>query len=232
MPAETPDALARELETYLASKISGARDLRVEVLGRIASGFSRENWPFDVEWQEADQTKRRKLILRRDPPASVIDTPREAEFLLLRALAATEVPTPEVCWLESDGAAFGRPSLIMERVEGIVDARVLTDDNSLGLDRDARLRLARRYCEILAQIHALDWRALGLDRPLGIAEGNAAAAELERTLRFVASAALEPHPEVAEVTAWLRSRTPPSNRRVLVHGDFRPENTILRGEHV
>ncbi|MGH7803643.1 MAG: phosphotransferase family protein [Candidatus Binatia bacterium] len=226
--------LARKLERYLGAQVEGAKDLRVEVKGRISRGYSRENWLFDAEWREGGEAVRRKLILRRDPPGgvSVVDTAREPEFRVLRALERTEIPVPRAHWLETTGEWLERPFLVLERYEGTVDPRILTDASPLGIDRDARVRLAGRFCELLAKIHRLDWRALGLGEIFAVPNGNPAELELRRAVEFVERSLLEPQPELFEVIGWLERHVPPAGRVALVHGDFRAENAIVDGERI
>lgn len=226
--------LARKLERYLSTKIAGAEGLRVEVKGRIARGYSRENWLFDAEWRELGRAVHRKLILRRDPPGgvSVVDTAREPEFRVLRALERTEIPVPRAHWLETTGEWVDRPFLVLERYEGTASPLILTDASPLGIDRDARVRLAGRFCEVLASIHRLDWQALGLGEIFEVPRGNAAEFELRRSTELMERSVLEPQPELAEVIGWLERHVPPPGRVALVHGDFRAENAIVDGEKI
>src|SRR5439155_19631788 len=43
---------------------------------------------------------------------------------------------------------------------------------------------------------------------------------------------IEPHPELDVVAAWLRSNAPRPQTTVLVHGDFKPGNALLRGDRI
>jgi aminoglycoside phosphotransferase (APT) family kinase protein len=226
--------LARKLERYLATQLEGATELRVDVKGRISRGYSRENWLFDAEWRERGEAIRRKLILRRDPPGgtSVVETAREPEFRVLRALETTEIPVPRAHWLETTGEWLDRPFLVLERYEGTVGPTILTDTSPLGIDRDARVRLAGRFCELLAKIHRLDWRALGLAEIYEVPPGNPAEFELQRVIAFTERSLLEPQPELVEVIGWLERHLPKNGRVSLVHGDFRAENAIVDGERI
>ncbi|MHB8530548.1 MAG: phosphotransferase family protein, partial [Caulobacteraceae bacterium] len=62
--------LADRLEAYL-TRTSGAAT-RVEGLARISGGASRETYRFDA----VRGGERQALILRRDPPGSLIETDR------------------------------------------------------------------------------------------------------------------------------------------------------------
>ena len=85
----------------------------VDALARIPGGASRETYRFDAT---ADGTVHR-LILRRDPGGSLIDTDSETEFRAYQS-AWGVVPVPRAVALERDGAELERPFFIMERIEG------------------------------------------------------------------------------------------------------------------
>src|SRR5579883_2220048 len=103
---------------YLQAQLPDARQIVISNLSRSAAGFSRENWTFDAAWIEGGRPVERRLILRRDPVGSVLETEREPEFRVLSALARTGVPSPRVYWLDATGEWLKRPFIIMERYEG------------------------------------------------------------------------------------------------------------------
>ena len=72
--------LAPRLAAYAASRMPGAAGVEVRDLSRISGGASRQTFRFRLAWTEAGERRERRLILRRDPPASLIDTERRVEF--------------------------------------------------------------------------------------------------------------------------------------------------------
>jgi aminoglycoside phosphotransferase (APT) family kinase protein len=227
------EGLAERLTAFLKVEL-GAEALAVEGLHRASYGLSRENWPFDVAWRGADgQARREALILRRDPVGSMLNTDRVAEFKLLRALGDVAAPpTPEARWLDADGAVFGRPTVIMVRHAGVCDPFVLAGGVS-GLAPERRLDLARRFMDALVQVHAVDWRALGLAEFLPAPTAPEAAGEaLDHWEGVLRREAVEPLPELELILAWLRANKPASDDVVLVHGDFKPGNTLIEGDRV
>ena len=105
-------SLRTQIEAYL-TRIWGA-PATVADLSRIPGGASRETYRLDVVC--GGETK--KLILRRDPPGSLIDTERKIEFEAIRSFAGKGVPAPEAVALEEDGAELERPFFIMGRIDG------------------------------------------------------------------------------------------------------------------
>jgi len=115
---------AERLAAYL-SRTTG-RPTRIENLARIPGGASRETYRYDAVTDDG----REGFILRRDPPGSLIETDRRAEYLAIRSFAGKDVAAPEAVALEEEGAELERPFFIMRRV-----------DKSL---RPGSVRLARR----------------------------------------------------------------------------------------
>ena len=222
--AATAQAFSAALTQVLAGELVGASDVRVSALERTTTGLSRENWTFTAAWREGDIHHSRRMILRRDPAASLLRTERKREFDVLRALQATPVPAPPVRWVDAGGTVLGAPALVMDRVAGECDWFVLNGPRPAAV----RLALAQSFMAILGDVQKVDWRALGLDdgAPHGaIHELVFWAAELRRVQ-------IEPLPEMDLTYAWLHQRAPAPQAIVLVHGDFKPGNALLLGDRI
>jgi aminoglycoside phosphotransferase (APT) family kinase protein len=161
-------------------------------------------------------------VLRRPPhgplPPSAHDVLREAH--LLTALHGQAVRTPRVLAVCSDEAVIGAPFYVMERIEGDVITSALPQPL-----QDEGARIGDELIDALVEVHAVDWRACGLDgygRPTGY---------LERQLRRFGG--LWEHnrtrelPVLDRVTTWLREHVPPSPEATIVHGDYRLGNTMF-----
>jgi aminoglycoside phosphotransferase (APT) family kinase protein len=225
--------LVRErLLAFLAHQLPGVRDLEVHGLERASMGYSRENWLFDASWTEADGTAvHRHLILRRDPIGSVLETDRRAEFAVLQALQGGPVPLPKAHWLDADGAFLERPSVVMDRADGLCDLYVLEGGISR-LPLEGRVRLARRGTGLLAALHHFDWRAAGLGDVLPDPGTAGAAAAIAEWRAYLERQALEPQPELVEVLCWLEAHAPEAQATVLVHGDWKPGNWLIEGDDI
>ncbi len=167
----------------------------------------------------------RELVLRRPPrgplPPSAHDVLREAR--LLRALAPTGARVPAVLAVGDDPALIGAPFYVMERVAG----DVVTDALPAAVDTpDERRRIGEELVDALVEVHAVDWRACGLDGLSTRPEDY-----LERQLRRFGG--LWEHnrtrdlPAVERVGAWLAEHRPRSPAPTIVHGDYRLGNVML-----
>jgi aminoglycoside phosphotransferase (APT) family kinase protein len=165
-----------------------------------------------------------ELVLRRPPrpplPPSAHDVLREAQ--LLRAVEHADVRTPRVLAVCDDETVIGAPFYVMERVEG----DVITTQLPAALDApEQRRRIADELIDALVEVHAVDWRACGLEgygKPSGY---------LERQLRRFGG--LWEHnktrelPTLDRVTTWLAQHRPESREATIVHGDYRLGNTMF-----
>ena len=223
--------LEERVAAYLRSKMPDAEGLMVSGLIRIPGGASRETWSFDARWREKGREVQRGFIIRRDPEASVLETARDIEFHVYRALAETSIPVPKVYWLEEEAEWLDRPFFVMERIDGCetLPQPLITEQYAPG-----RPKIAEHAVQILADIHNLDWKALGLDF-LGVPGGPSdcgprEVAKWEETLR---KDALEPQPVLEAALHWLKRHPPPLAQKItLVHADYRTGNFLYSADRI
>jgi aminoglycoside phosphotransferase (APT) family kinase protein len=212
--AQPPLLIRRPLEAFLDAHGLGAGALSAEPVGEGHSNVTYEIRRGNDAW-----------VLRRPPrpplPPSAHDVLREA--FLLRALDGTSVRVPKVLASTDDEEIIGAPFYVMERIEGDVILTELPE----GL---APARIGEQLIDALVEIHAVDWRAAGLEgfgKPSGY---------LERQLRRFSG--LWEHnktreiADVDEVTAWLGRNLPQSSPATLVHGDYRLGNVMFTGDRL
>jgi aminoglycoside phosphotransferase (APT) family kinase protein len=212
---ELPPLIIREsLERYLEKELPGdAAELELE---RIGEGHSNITY---LVTRGAD-----RFVLRRPPrpplPPSAHDVLRE--WRLLDAIKDTDARVPRTLLACDDESVIGAPFYVMEYVEGTV----ITADIPPALDNPVeRRRIGFDLVDTLAEVHAVDWRACGLEgygKPTGY---------LERQLRRFTG--LWEHnktrelPRVQEVGDWLAANMPSSPTATIVHGDYRLGNTMV-----
>ena len=219
-PAATVLAGVRQL---ILDAHPSAQGIALTGLLRSAGGLSRENWSFDAAWTDAQGAHHHRLMLMRDAAGTLLHTDRARECAVLKALEHTAVPAPHIFWMDEQGQRLGAPSVVMERMPGACDYMALNGQAPLA----ARLSLAQDFLALMATIHAVDWRALGLGERLGVPEGAPSLRDLAHWEGEYRRAQLEPHPELDYVLSWLRRRAPQAEALVLVHGDFKPGNALI-----
>ena len=166
-------------------------------------------------------------MLRRPPrpplPPSAHDVLREAR--LLRALRDTPARVPAVLAVCADPEVIGAPFYVMERIEG--DVIVASVPEPLDEPQERR-RIGEQLIDALVEIHAVDWRAVGLEgfgKPTGYLER-----QLRRFLGLWELNKTREIPAVESVGAWLAENLPSSGPATIVHGDFRLGNTIFASQ--
>lgn len=217
--------LAPRVAAYLASKMPGASDIAVEAMERISGGASRETYRFRARWSEGGQPRERRMILRRDPPASLIETERRVEFEAYRAFFRSSVPVPEMLWLEEDDGPLDHPFFIAEELAGFQAAPQMLFSGAF----DAVLpKVAQRKWAILGEIAKADPVALGLT---SVMETPALDACWKRELDYWEAVfdrdQAEPLPIARAAIRWLRANPPPPAQKLsVVHGDYRTGNFL------
>lgn len=213
------DELRSGLSAYLSREWN--TEVRVETIGRIPGGASRETWRCAAMVGE----EQRGLIVRLDPETSLIDTDRATEYRAMDAAHRAGVPTPEPLFLEADLSWLGRPFSITSEVTGCqASADAIPDEH--------RETMGRRKWTLLGEIAALDPLALGLaDAMPATTVETCAMEQMEYWAGVIAADEIHPNPVAEAAVRWLRRNPPPPARKLsLVHGDYRTGNFLYTPE--
>jgi aminoglycoside phosphotransferase (APT) family kinase protein len=200
------------LVAFLDEQGLGGGDVDVTPLGE-----GHSNVTFAVRRDGLD------VVLRRPPrgplPPSAHDVLREAR--VLSALAG-RARVPTVLAVCDDPAVIGAPFYVMDRIEG----HVVTSSVPAALDAPTeRRRVGEELVDALVEVHAVDWRAAGLDgfgKPTGYLER-----QLRRFLGLWEHNRTREIPAVESIADWLRANLPESGPATIVHGDYRLGNTMV-----
>ncbi|MEU6725700.1 phosphotransferase family protein [Nonomuraea wenchangensis] len=179
----------------------------------------RSNLTYLVEARE------RRLVLRRPPLGHVLPTAHDMrrEWRVISALAPTPVPVPEPVAFCGDEDVIGAPFYLMGHVPGTA----MRTRDELGDPPPERVRrLSERLAEVLAAIHAVDYREVGLG-DFGRPEGYMTR-QLDRWCQQWERSKTADLPEYDRLVRRLRDRLPPEAPGTLVHGDYRLDNTLVR----
>jgi len=218
------DELTTRLEAYLSKKL-GAPSLRVSDLARIPGGASRETYRFRARYAGAKGEIERALILRRDPPASLIETERTTEFRAYQAFHRLGLPVPEPIALELGPEALERPFFVMEEITGCEVASILNPD-PYGPHRE---KVGKQFWSVLGRIAAADVEAIGLADLEGTRDPREAwRHEVARWEKVIEEDEREPQPIARAAIRWLKRNPPPPAQKIcVVHGDYRTGNFLF-----
>ncbi len=235
--ARDVDVTRTQLTAWLQRKLPHARDVAIGEIGLPSgSGFSNETLLIDASWTENGAPLTARLVARVKPTAYAIfpEYDLHRQYRVMELLAPTPVPVPRVRWYEDDASVLGQPFYVMDRVDGVIpsDHPPFTSGGWLfDAPPEDQGRLARNALDVLAEIHRLDWRALGFEL---LARPDYGATPFAQQLGYAVmmlrwAAAGRAMPVVDATLAWLEKNRPAHEPPAsLTWGDARIGNMIFR----
>jgi aminoglycoside phosphotransferase (APT) family kinase protein len=207
------------LERYLQAHLPGYRGpLQIE---KFKGGQS--NPTFKLITPERAYVMRSKPgpVAKLLPSAHAI----EREFRVMSALQGTAVPVPRMHLLCEDESVIGRAFFIMEFMQG----RVLWDQSLPGMSRDERAALYDEMNRVIAAMHQIDVKAVGLadyGKP-----GSYFERQIARWSKQYVASITRPIEAMDRLMEWLPANMPASARDdsqvSIVHGDYRLDNLMF-----
>lgn len=195
---------------------------RVVAADKLSGGAIQENWAVIVK--AGEQTRR--LVIRRDAPATIAASrSRAEEYALIAAAHRAGVRVPEPLGFCDDPAILGAPFAAMAWVEGTGYGPKVVRDLTLGGDR---AELGRELGRQMALIHAVRPDA-GLAAILGPRPADPAL-EAVALLRGWLDARPAPRPGLEWALRWAERHAPPPGAVTLTHQDFRSGNFLVDGQ--
>lgn len=222
MPIDTPAAIrageelnVAALESYLHGAIEGAQGpLTVE---QFPSGHSNLTYLLRMGGRE--------LVLRRPPFGSKVKSAHDMgrEFNVLSRLHPVYTPAPRPLAYCEDESIIGAKFYVMERIQGVILRS--KQPEGLALTPELVRRCCQSMIENLADLHALDYKAIGLDE---LYKGNN---YVERQVNGWADryrgSQTDDISDIDRTIAWLKERIPADTGAVLVHNDYKFDNIVL-----
>jgi aminoglycoside phosphotransferase (APT) family kinase protein len=222
--------LNERLSAYIEFKSPEEGKAIIGGLQRLPGGSSREMYRFHLRRQSTggEESTARALILRKDPPGQglVAASERRAEFGVIRALRGTDVPVPDVFWLEEDAAHLGAPFFVLAEITGCETNGALFSKLPYSAVRNS---IAESKWSILGKLARLDPETLGLTSLLPVtAPEECWQRELAFWETMVENNRLGPQPITSATIRYLRRHPPPPPHRLsIVHGDYRTGNFLF-----
>jgi aminoglycoside phosphotransferase (APT) family kinase protein len=151
------------------------------------------------------------------PSAHAVDR----EYRVITALGRAGVPVPRTFALCEDEGVIGRAFYVMDYVEG----RVLWDQSLPGMSKDERRAIYDEMNRVIAQLHGVDYKAIGLEtygKP-----GNYFARQLDRWTKQYRASETERIEAMDRLMGWLPGAIPSGDETTIVHGDYRLDNLVF-----
>jgi aminoglycoside phosphotransferase (APT) family kinase protein len=215
------------LERYLRERLggldpdggrSGEPDGSIEVERHLA-GHSNETFFVRLDGRE--------WVLRRPPRGAFLPTAHDVtrEYRVLSALAGTAVRAPRPLLSCEDASIIGAPFYLMDRVDGVVIRDSLPE--AFQADVESRAEIGDELVDALVELHAVDWRSVGLDglaRPSGYLERQLKRWRGQLSLTEPLTRSL---PDLHRVSVWLEDHQPSNSEVTIVHGDYKLDNVAF-----
>ncbi len=167
----------------------------------------------------------RELVLRRPPFGSKVKSAHDMhrEYHVLSHLAPVYPRAPRPVHECTDEEVIGAPFYLMERLRGVILRRQLPP--GLTIDPPLARRLGEALIDGLIELHALDYRAVGLEgfgKPDGYVERQVAG-----WAKRYRDAETDAVPEMDTLGEWLVAHQPVSPPATIIHNDFKYDNVVL-----
>lgn len=166
-----------------------------------------------------------QYVLRRPPLGPVAPSAHDMgrEYRVLSVLYQAFPLAPRAFLLCEDAAVIGAPFFVMERRKGVVVRKSLPDE--FAALPDAPRRMSAALVDTLADLHAVDYAALGLEslgKPAGFITR-----QVEGWYGRWHNARVDDLPEMERVYRWLADNLPPEGAPALIHNDYKLDNVML-----
>ena len=201
------------LESYLRERIDGlAGPLAIE---QFKGGQSNPTFRLSAGGKS--------YVLRRKPPGKLLPAAHavDREYRVLTALRDSGVPVPRTYCLCEDEAVIGTAFFVMDCVAG----RVFWDPSLQALDPAGRRAVYDDMNRVMAALHRVDYRAVGLadfGKP-----GNYFARQIARWTKQYRASETERIEAMERLIAWLPENIPDADETTIVHGHYRLDNLIF-----
>jgi aminoglycoside phosphotransferase (APT) family kinase protein len=235
------EVMRSRLTEWVATVLPPGADPTVVLHSSVQeNGLSSETVLLDVTWTVDGEQHTGEYVARVAPAAE--DLPVFEHYALQDQYDAirivgetTDVPVPQVRWMEPTGEVLGTPFFLMDRIDGLVPRDVLPYNFGDNWLHDAPLEDQRRLQDstvsVLAGLHAIPDATTTFSFLDPHYEGaTALARNLARTRAWYDFAVpdIGRSPIAERGLAWLEANLPDTDEAVLCWGDARIGNVLYR----
>ncbi len=170
-----------------------------------------------------DGPSARKYVVRKQPPGTLLASAHQVdrEYRVMKALAQTDVPVPEMLALCQDKEILGTDFYVMAHLDGRVIRNLAVD----GYAADERRAIYDQMNDVMARLHSVDHEAIGLGdfgRP-----GNYFERQIGRWTKQYRASQTDDLEAMEFLIDYLPKNIPADDSVSIAHGDYRLENTMF-----
>ena len=222
----TEEQVMEQFKAFMAHQVPDASHIEIRDIRPIFGGASRETFAMEIIITQKTSKISRRIILRREFDSGIIETQTKTEWDAYRAFCDTDVPVPELIWLEEDPKWLGSPFFVMEEVVDCTSSTLAFKQPPFDALKES---VGEKFCRIMGAVAKADPKALWLEEKLEKpAPDGCWKRELDYWESDINKKELIPHPLVRAAIRWLRNNPPPPAQKVvIVHGDMRAGNFLF-----
>ncbi|MCW2547137.1 MAG: hypothetical protein JWN96_1597 [Mycobacterium sp.] len=238
--------VSQGLQKWLSSRLDGGEKLVISGISKPSSGFSAQTWLIDLADAASGEHQRRVVarVETSDPavyPRQSPDHPDNPagdvevalQYEVMKSLhKAGGIPLAALIGYEADSSLLGQPFFVMDFVGGEVPKEsppYPSEGFFTELDPAGRTKMLHNGLQVLADVHSVPWREVGLEWLVAPGKSPTMATQVELWKSFGEDELRgRVHPSLA--TAWrlLAEHAPKASPPALSWGDARPGNMIWR----
>ena len=206
---------------WLAAHVDACRGATRATVRQFKGGQSNPTYWVGVEHEARAEDV--ELVVRKKPPGDLLPSAHavEREYRVMKALDGTGVPVPKALGLCEDASVIGTSFFVMKHVTG----RIFWDPTIPEVaTNDERAAIYRDYIHVLAKLHQVDYRKVGLEDYGKV--GGYVGRQVDRWSKQYEASRTSEIPAMEALLAFVRGKTPASDETTLIHGDYRIDNIM------
>lgn len=215
------DLQEKFLQLY-THEFPGKEQVRISSSTSIGTGWEGDLFALHLEYEEAARHQSEDVVLKIYHGQSGSQK-AQREALSLKQLASGGYSVPRFLFSALQDSPLGQACIVMEKIEGCTLGKIL--DRS---SKEKQHELITLFCQLYVNLHALDWQPL-VPGPASYQTKGFMASWLAQKRSFIEQVL----PGVFNsVLDWLQAKAEDitTERLSITHGDFHPENILLRDD--